>query len=270
VDQIKIGKFIAALRKERSMTQQSLAEKLGVTDRAVSKWENGRGLSDVSFMKSLCGVLGISVDELLNAERAGEGDCAVVNEKNIFNLLNERELEIKKRKNLQKFCFVLVAAVMIMSCVISGKLLTGMISYIIGEGGSVYTAVYTQKAERAARFIVNENYKKAVKHIGFDGQDREKARDIWMENMETLSDEITIEGLEVSDIVYDDHYPIGEYFMTVLDRKSAARYVFDGQITIQDNGIAFGNIYIPAENRDYRRAEVAELIGKAICTWNAG
>ena len=53
MDQIKIGKFIAELRKERKLTQKELADKLGVTDRAVSKWENGRGMPDVSLLRKI-------------------------------------------------------------------------------------------------------------------------------------------------------------------------------------------------------------------------
>lgn len=69
MDQIKIGKFIAKLRKEKNMTQLDLATKLGVTDRAVSKWENGRGLPDPSLITLLCEELSISTDEFFNGER---------------------------------------------------------------------------------------------------------------------------------------------------------------------------------------------------------
>ena len=65
MDQKKIGAFISELRKEKRMTQKDLAEKLGVTDRAISKWENGRGLPEVSLMKPLCEILEITVNELL-------------------------------------------------------------------------------------------------------------------------------------------------------------------------------------------------------------
>ncbi len=65
MNQEKIGKFIAELRKESNMTQIELANKLGVTDRAVSKWENGRGLPDVSLFEPLCKEFNISVNELL-------------------------------------------------------------------------------------------------------------------------------------------------------------------------------------------------------------
>lgn len=69
MEQVKIGKFIAACRKGKNLTQKELAEKLGITDRAISKWENGRGLPDSSFMLELCKELDISVNELLSGEK---------------------------------------------------------------------------------------------------------------------------------------------------------------------------------------------------------
>ena len=65
MDQEKIGKFIAKLRKENNLTQQELADKLGITDRAISHWENGRCLPDVSLFKDLCCIFNISVNEML-------------------------------------------------------------------------------------------------------------------------------------------------------------------------------------------------------------
>lgn len=267
MNQIEIGKFIAALRKEQNMSQRQLAEKLNVTDRAVSKWENGRGLPDVYSMKSLCEVFDISIDELLNAQRNVSDD---ENKSNVLNLLLERELEIRKRKTVQKLCAALMTVTIILSCVVGTALIGMAVSGVRGEGLSLYTAVYTGKAQATARLIVNQNYKEAVKYIGFEGKERAKAQDNWVLNMEALSDEIEIEAMEISEIIYDDYYPLGKYFVTVSDYKSGARYVFDGQITIQDSGVVFGSIYISAESTDYRRMEVAELIENALCTWNAG
>ena len=68
MDQIKIGEFIAECRKKQNLTQGQLAEKLGITDRAVSKWENGRAMPDSSLMLDLCSILKISVNELLSGE----------------------------------------------------------------------------------------------------------------------------------------------------------------------------------------------------------
>jgi transcriptional regulator with XRE-family HTH domain len=69
MDQIKIGKFIAERRKQEKLTQAQLAEKLNITDRAISKWENGRAMPDTSIMLELCGILKISVNELLCGEK---------------------------------------------------------------------------------------------------------------------------------------------------------------------------------------------------------
>ena len=68
MDQIKIGRFIAERRKINNLTQAELAERLSITDRAVSKWENGRSMPDSSIMLALCKELKISVNDLLNVE----------------------------------------------------------------------------------------------------------------------------------------------------------------------------------------------------------
>ena len=68
MDQIKIGKFIAECRKKNNLTQMQLAEKLNITDRAISKWENGKAMPDSSIMLDLCNILKISVNELLSGE----------------------------------------------------------------------------------------------------------------------------------------------------------------------------------------------------------
>ena len=69
MDQIKIGKFIAECRKKQNLTQAQLAEKLDITDRAISKWETGKAMPDSDIMLDLCDILGIKVNELLGGER---------------------------------------------------------------------------------------------------------------------------------------------------------------------------------------------------------
>lgn len=69
MDQIGTGKFIANCRKEKGLTQAQLAERLGISDRAVSKWETGRNMPDIAIMEELCGILGITPNELLKGER---------------------------------------------------------------------------------------------------------------------------------------------------------------------------------------------------------
>lgn len=69
MEQEKIGKFIAKRRKDLHFTQANLAKKLGITDRAVSKWENGKSIPDASLMLDLCQLLEINVNELLTGEQ---------------------------------------------------------------------------------------------------------------------------------------------------------------------------------------------------------
>ena len=71
MDQTKIGRFIAQARRERGMTQQALAERLGVSNRTVSKWECGAGLPELMNLLPLCEALGLTADELLRGERRG-------------------------------------------------------------------------------------------------------------------------------------------------------------------------------------------------------
>ena len=96
VNQEKIGKFIANLRKEKNMTQQELAKKLGVTDRAISKWENGRGLPDYSLLQDLCDTLSISINELFSGEKLSKEDYKTKAEENMSKLINDNYSEKKK------------------------------------------------------------------------------------------------------------------------------------------------------------------------------
>lgn len=270
MDQVKIGKFIASLRKEQNMTQFVLAEKLGVTDRAISKWENGRGLPDISLIKPLCETLGISLDELLCGERIEKADILSVSEQNILNILLERENEIKKRRLKKKILAVIMPFVIVFACVFGFKLMGMVVSVVTGEGSTFYTAVYTQKAEKTVKFIQKGKYEKAVKHIGFENQNKTEAQNRWLQNMKALENVIDINYFEISEIILEDRYPIGDYLIVVFDRESGMRYLFDGQLTIQDGGIAFGGIYLSSDNKDTRRQEVADIIENALCSWYAG
>lgn len=99
MDQIKIGKFIAQCRKEQGMTQAVLAEKLGISDRAVSKWETGKSLPDSGIMLELCGLLNINVNELLSGEKIMEAFYDKHAEENMVAL--RKEIEEKNRMMLR-------------------------------------------------------------------------------------------------------------------------------------------------------------------------
>ena len=96
MDMIKIGKFIALKRKEQNLTQMELAEKLNITDRAISKWECGRAMPDSSIMLELCEILHISVNELLTGEVLEMKDYNEQAEKNLINIKRQKEESDKR------------------------------------------------------------------------------------------------------------------------------------------------------------------------------
>ena len=104
MNQIKIGKFIAECRKNSNLTQMQLAEKLNITDRAISKWENGKAMPDSSIMLDLCKELKISVNELLSGEMIDMKNYNKMAEENLFKLNESNE---KKKKNILKSAIVI-------------------------------------------------------------------------------------------------------------------------------------------------------------------
>ena len=95
MDQLKIGKFIAECRKKANLTQMQLAEKLSITDKAVSKWERGVAMPDTSIMLELCDILSISVNELLSGEKISMENNNQKNEQLLLDMAKELE---KKNK----------------------------------------------------------------------------------------------------------------------------------------------------------------------------
>ena len=98
MDQIKIGKFIAEMRKEQNLTQIDLAEKLGISNKTVSKWECGNGMPDYSVMEGLCDILQINVNELLSGERLPSKDYNKKAEENMMSLIQESSVNQKREK----------------------------------------------------------------------------------------------------------------------------------------------------------------------------
>ena len=91
MNQIKIGQFIAERRKSINLTQMQLAEKLNITDRAISKWENGRAMPDSSIMLELCDILKISVNDLLCGEMVEMDNYNKELENNLLEMIKEKE-----------------------------------------------------------------------------------------------------------------------------------------------------------------------------------
>ena len=119
MDQIKIGKFIADERKTKKYTQRELADKLGISDKTISKWERGNGFPEVSLLLPLCNELNITVNELLSGERLQEVDYKKKAEENMVNLVKEAQ-ESKKKIVMSALVATLVIIAAVPLFVIAG------------------------------------------------------------------------------------------------------------------------------------------------------
>ena len=126
MNQIKIGEFISSQRRKNNLTQAALAEKLGITDRAVSKWERGKGLPDASLMLDLCEILGITVNELLNGEKISMENNNQKNEQLLLEMANELE---KKNKTIWSSMWVIMTVSI--TALIAGLFIT---TFLIPDG----------------------------------------------------------------------------------------------------------------------------------------
>ncbi len=118
MDQVKIGKFIARLRKGKNITQQQLGDKIGVSFKTISKWENGRGMPELSLLKPLSDELGVTIDELLNGEEIKSEDYINKSEENMLNIIEYSE-EQKEKKNKQIGVIILIVGFFIILTAIS-------------------------------------------------------------------------------------------------------------------------------------------------------
>ena len=169
MDLIKIGKYIAGKRKSLGMTQRQLAEKLGMSDKSVSKWERGVCLPDVSVYKELCSILGISLNEFLAGEDIAQENMIQKSETNIIEVIRDN---INKQKCLKVMkCILLVIAI----CAVS---IIGFTIYRLKKPQNFITplaedSIEMQTAKLLAgpdgafiyKFITTDEYKKLRLHI---------------------------------------------------------------------------------------------------------
>ena len=142
MDQIKIGKFIAERRKKNNLTQEQLAEKLNISDRAISKWETGKAMPDSDIMPELCDILGISINELFCGEMIDmEKKDAQLNEL-IFQMAKNEE---RYHRRLRRCAYVIIAiSAAAFVCLVT------LISLLIPESGFQYFLI----AAAAILFII--------------------------------------------------------------------------------------------------------------------
>ena len=156
MDQLKTGRFIANLRKQKGLTQVQLAQKLNITDRAVSKWENGKALPDVAIMPELCKLLDITVNELLSGEKIDSADT----DKNTQMLLLEMTAQKQaadKRLLRSEIIMVALSVTILLGCTVIAAYadIKDIFRILIIAGGFaavLITAVFSLKTEQTAGY----------------------------------------------------------------------------------------------------------------------
>lgn len=139
MNQLTIGKFIAQKRKEKNLTQEQLAEILGVSNKTVSKWECGKCMPDYSIVKSLCRELGITVSELMDGEVKSDSSIRVFDEEQILDMLERiQQLEKQRMSILGILLIVMGIALLVFSQLLGGTnfrdFLSGLMARIsVGE-----------------------------------------------------------------------------------------------------------------------------------------
>lgn len=156
MDQIKIGKFIAERRKELNLTQMQLAEKLGITDRAVSKWENGKAMPDSSIMLELCEILQISVNDLLHGEVISMENYNKELENTLVDMVQQKEKNDKRLLDLQVVICVTSLVYYLAMIVLAAYLpMPGWLRLVLILGGLVpviVSLVFALKIEQVAGY----------------------------------------------------------------------------------------------------------------------
>ena len=143
MDQIRIGKFIQERRKEKRLTQSELAEKLDVTDRAVSKWENGNCIPDASNIQELCKILNITINDLFSGCVVDMRDNEKKLEENLLEMIKIKEQRDKELLILETFIGVIVSMIMFLCIMIASfvqmdnwirivLIVFGIIPFVIG------------------------------------------------------------------------------------------------------------------------------------------
>lgn len=161
MNQEKIGKFILECRKNHKLTQSELAEKLGVTDKSVSNWENGRNMPDLSLFKPLCDILEISINDLISGEKVSKDEYQDKFEENLISAIDYTTKKIIEKNNvigLMLIIFGVLLAITAMT-IFPSESSWGSIYSVLGALLSLIgVAKFTKKLSYGKRLVCNFGY----------------------------------------------------------------------------------------------------------------
>lgn len=231
MDQKRIGAFIAQCRKEKNLTQMQLAETLGITNQAVSKWENGRGMPDVSLLQPLCDVLGISLNELFSGEHISADEYKGKAEENISKLFKEKQIaNLKPVKYLFSICanVTLFVAVTELAVGLVGNFFNSTILKAMLINVSVWMILFLVSM---GKLVYDKKKLKNLKHSGayIDSEIEEMIPAVWIRVANYVSCRIAC-----------------RYIYEGKEYKAVSNYYVLTQFTRKED--LYANIYIHKDN----------------------
>ncbi len=161
MNQEKIGKFIAECRRKKNMTQQELAEKLGVSDRTIGNWENGRNMPDLSLFKPLCDELDISLNDLMSGEVVNSKEYQEKLEENIINTISYTNKKLENKNNIIGLLLIIFGVLISLSAIaiFPSESSWGAIYSVFGAIISLLgVSRFTKKLNHGKRLICNFGY----------------------------------------------------------------------------------------------------------------
>ena len=161
MNQEKIGKFIAECRRKKNMTQQELAEKLGVSDRTIGNWENGRNMPDLSLFKPLCDELDISLNDLMSGEVVKSKEYQEKLEENIINTISYTNKKLENKNNIIGLLLIIFGVLISLSAIaiFPSESSWGAIYSVFGAIISLLgVSRFTKKLNHGKRLICNFGY----------------------------------------------------------------------------------------------------------------
>ena len=170
MDQVKIGKFIAQCRTEKNLTQESLGEKLGVTNKTISRWENGHYLPDIEMMQLLSKEFDISINELISGEKIKDSEYKEKAEENLIIALEnssftlKEKMEFYKKKWLKEHIFDIILCVIAWIVLIVSLKFQNIEGYLIGTiSGLLAVFFYVIRYNQMMKYVENSIYNKIEK-----------------------------------------------------------------------------------------------------------
>ena len=259
MDQIKIGKFISKCRKENKLTQEQLAEKLSVTAKSVSRWENGKTMPDLSLMKPLCEILGITLNELISGERIEKKEYQKKSEENILKTINYSN---KKTKIFKIFlgCLITIFLLLVFMFVIDVRRMNKNEEVVFSTWGFKYFPAIN---------LNDEEVEIAIKNFLVEKGDKESKR---YEDSKTF---VSMRVFLIEEIEKDINYNLyawvleGKYYLDngeiKQDSGSSIPYKFvvekvDGTFKVTNYKIPRDGSYYPKDIKDIFPSEVEKSI----------